>query len=360
MPSNCLTATEKIGMLGARSIVVAASCLLAAAFLASAPAATAQTVDLSLNVFYSNPMDTGSGGAWSLVGKSSNFGIVGLDVRLTNIATSANAAPRGTVNGSDAAGFNIFADSTFATYRDLSIGQAPILPLPSGDEQGAFYGVGQFANGAPNYPSKPGGTMSEGPSIASLTATIGIPWATGDAFSDANWLNGALLATGTFTTGVTPAFVAGSSGNVFTSLGTSTDFGTIAGATLSTIVRSNFVPGSADYNHNGIVDAADYILWRHTLGQSVTPGTGADGNGDGTINQPDYNLWRAHFGLASGAGSGASLSTSAVPEPLSGLLAMIAAVVFAGSYRRRSGRESMVEGLGPEHRCWPSILNPQP
>src|SRR4051794_3409474 len=63
------------------------------------------------------------------------------------------------------------------------------------------------------------------------------------------------------------------------------------------------VPG--DYNGNGTVDAADYVLWRKggTLQNEVdTPGT---------VNAADYAAWRARFGNTSGAGLGAA----AVPEP---------------------------------------------
>ena len=55
------------------------------------------------------------------------------------------------------------------------------------------------------------------------------------------------------------------------------------------------LPG--DYNHNGTVDAADYVLWRKS---------------DGT--QTGYNTWRANFGRTAGSGSGVSQNTS-VPEP---------------------------------------------
>ena len=46
-----------------------------------------------------------------------------------------------------------------------------------------------------------------------------------------------------------------------------------------------------DYNENGVVDAADYGLWRNTRGQTGA-GLAADGNNDGTVNQLDYDLWR--------------------------------------------------------------------
>jgi hypothetical protein len=68
----------------------------------------------------------------------------------------------------------------------------------------------------------------------------------------------------------------------------------------------NFLMG--DYNRNGIVDSADYVTWRKSLGQVVAPFAGADGNGDGIVNDADFDVWRANFGRtlpAPGAGAGA-------------------------------------------------------
>jgi hypothetical protein len=55
-----------------------------------------------------------------------------------------------------------------------------------------------------------------------------------------------------------------------------------------------------DYNRDGCVDAADYTVWRDTLGLTVPIYTGADGNGDGVIDQADYLLWRSNFGSCGG------------------------------------------------------------
>lgn len=309
---------------------------LLAAFFAVfvATTAPAQTINLSLNVFYANPSNVNSGGTWELVGKSSDFGIAGLDVRLKNITTATNRAPRATVNGSNTAGFSIFNIIPTQNYSELVIGEDPIANLPVGNEQTAFYGVGTLTNGAPNYPGKPVGSNSIGPAFTSLTSPQEIPWATGDAFMDATWDTAARFASGSFATNVTPMFVAGSSGNVFTSLGTSTTYGNeVLAPALTAIVRTNLVAMNADYNHNGIVDAPDYVLWRKQNGTSVTPGTGADGNGDGNVNQADYDLWRSHFGLAMGAGG--SLSTGAVPEPASLVLLAAGIMVSLTSIRRR-------------------------
>ena len=91
---------------------------------------------------------------------------------------------------------------------------------------------------------------------------------------------------------------------------------------------------TGDYNHDGVVDAADYTLWRHTLGAIVSPGTGADGNGNGVIDSGDYDLWRSLFGSVVGAGS--SISTpAAVPELRSVTLAGAGALILAIGVRRR-------------------------
>jgi PEP-CTERM motif len=77
-----------------------------------------------------------------------------------------------------------------------------------------------------------------------------------------------------------------------------------------------------DYNHNGATDAADYVLWRHSQGQSGA-GLAADGNDNHQIDSGDYNLWRLHFGETAGSGSGA-LANAAVPEPTTLVLLMLA------------------------------------
>jgi hypothetical protein len=59
-------------------------------------------------------------------------------------------------------------------------------------------------------------------------------------------------------------------------------------------------PIDGDYNNNGTVDAADYVLWRKNPGAF-----GGDPAG--------YNTWRTNFGRTSG--SSAVLSGGAVPEP---------------------------------------------
>jgi len=83
------------------------------------------------------------------------------------------------------------------------------------------------------------------------------------------------------------------------------------------------VPG--DYNGNGIVDGADYVVWRKNNGLTGGATTAqGDGTGDGNVNAADYTYWRTRFGNTSGSGS--SLGGSAVPEPTSAGLLLMATV----------------------------------
>ena len=90
-----------------------------------------------------------------------------------------------------------------------------------------------------------------------------------------------------------------------------------------------------DYNQNGIVDAADYTTWRNNV--DAPAGTLPNDADGGAIGQAQYATWTANFGAASpGAGSGsAAVSNSAVPEPASAWLVLIAAASICLPPRQR-------------------------
>jgi hypothetical protein len=83
------------------------------------------------------------------------------------------------------------------------------------------------------------------------------------------------------------------------------------------------VPASAfgDFNNDGVVDTADYIVWRKNGG-----------------TQQGYITWRAHFGAALGSGSSAAGPAADVPEPANMVLAAIGLSFIRLVNRRRTGR----------------------
>ena len=91
------------------------------------------------------------------------------------------------------------------------------------------------------------------------------------------------------------------------------------------------VVATGDYSGNGIVDAADYSVWRNMLG-ATGAGLAADGNGDEVVNAADYDFWRSRFGNVI-AGS-ANTATAGVPEPGTTEIGLIAAFLALLSMRR--------------------------
>ncbi|MCC7087199.1 MAG: PEP-CTERM sorting domain-containing protein, partial [Pirellulales bacterium] len=84
---------------------------------------------------------------------------------------------------------------------------------------------------------------------------------------------------------------------------------TTAGAEFELSFTLAAVGLTGDYNSNGVVDAADYVLWRKN---------------PGNFPADAYATWRSHFGQPSGSGSGAATNTT-VPEPATLLMMMFAA-----------------------------------
>jgi Lectin C-type domain len=84
---------------------------------------------------------------------------------------------------------------------------------------------------------------------------------------------------------------------------------------------------AGDYNKNGTVDAADYVVWREAQSSGATTLDNRDPSLTGPVGNADYQYWRARFGNTSGSGAGGNLGQSAaVPEPSAGALLMLAAV----------------------------------
>jgi hypothetical protein len=103
------------------------------------------------------------------------------------------------------------------------------------------------------------------------------------------------------------------------------------------VVASGMIPVigptlAGDFNSDGVVNAADYTLYRDNLGTSFNLG----GNGNeagasaGVVDAADYALWSANYG-ATAAGS----ALQAVPEPVGVALVGAGLAMTFGFNRRR-------------------------
>ena len=76
---------------------------------------------------------------------------------------------------------------------------------------------------------------------------------------------------------------------------------------------------AGDFNHDGRVDAADYVAGRKVYGSSFFPA--------------EYAKWRADFGKSQGAGAILGIGSTTVPEPSA--LALVAIGVIVTIFRRK-------------------------
>jgi hypothetical protein len=85
---------------------------------------------------------------------------------------------------------------------------------------------------------------------------------------------------------------------------------------------------AGDFNGDGTVNAADFVLWRRTAGSTLE--LAADGDRNGIVDQADYDIWRRNFGATQ---SESGQSTVAVPEPAA-VVAMLCAIPLFVAQRR--------------------------
>jgi len=106
---------------------------------------------------------------------------------------------------------------------------------------------------------------------------------------------------------------------------------------------AKFRDSPGDYDFNGIVDVADYVLWRSNVGNTVPRCTGGDANCNSFVENEEYQPWRENYGRTYGLNPGAAGSAygdaaRSIPEPSALLLVGLATLgmIGLGAHRRRA------------------------
>ncbi|WP_442484151.1 LamG-like jellyroll fold domain-containing protein [Aeoliella sp. SH292] len=84
-----------------------------------------------------------------------------------------------------------------------------------------------------------------------------------------------------------------------------------------------------DFNGDGIVNLADYTVWRDNLGAANENALNGAGSGNNVVDAADYALWKSQFGVGAGGLASVTSGHSAVPEP--GTIAVLASTMLLAS-----------------------------
>jgi hypothetical protein len=126
----------------------------------------------------------------------------------------------------------------------------------------------------------------------------------------------------------------------------------VKGTSGYSLVVGEVLPG--DYNGDGKVSAADYTVWRDTVGSTTdlrANGDNTDGSMD-VVDEADYDVWLANYGNSSSMGAG-SIASLSVPEPANLDLAIFGLIIAIYSWvstcrERRPWRSNCISRSGTE------------
>jgi hypothetical protein len=91
---------------------------------------------------------------------------------------------------------------------------------------------------------------------------------------------------------------------------------TIPGTTTASVS-----PIVGDFNADRFVNAADYTIWRDSVGREGI-GLDADANRDGVVNQDDYSLWAGAYNPNVASAASLKQGAAAAPEPATVVMAL--------------------------------------
>lgn len=319
--------------------------LCALAVAASATIAQAQTIDLSLNLRYTNPANPAAGGIWYLTGKTSggatNMGIASVSAWLENVSTTV-------FHGSGVATGNGYPAVTQATIKNVGDADNANNPFAGtfGSAVNVLYGqdtttvagiqggIGQ-GSGASNVATDPLRNTAFNNYSVLLSGTFAGGGNAGNQFNRPRF---APLETGTITGGsVLASTTVANTPSIAATIGAANlkvrgdslfSFG------LNTPPTAGLRPGDA--NRDGAVGPADFALIGTNWNPSATNKgwDTADFNSDGAVGPADFALLGT--GWNPGGSNFVPPALSAIPEPstLTSVLAACAAGVIARRRRK--------------------------
>ena len=208
-----------------------------------------------------------------------------------DVVLGGDATIYGPVNGGD---ITVLSDSEATIVGDLLLSGSSVLGLTIGTADGTLDVIGSVDLG--------GATLE-------LDYSAGVQSQPGDSYAV---LSSSSPISGAF--GNTQVVADGRLWDI-SGLGTETIFVT---ATISTVIDDN-----ADFDNSDLVDSFDFFTWQRNYSTGTTFAQG-DANLDGTVDGLDLAVWQDQFGTDPNL---AALAAAAVPEPSSGILVSLAAVL---------------------------------
>lgn len=118
------------------------------------------------------------------------------------------------------------------------------------------------------------------------------------------------------------------------SLGQETGLETLSLSEVNLPAHTHLFQYRGDYNNDGVVNAADYTVWRDTLGSMAD--LRADGDDNGVVDAIDYAVWRESYHATNTLSGSGGTSHETIPEPAS--LVLLLTCVSLGLYRVRQTR----------------------
>ncbi len=102
-----------------------------------------------------------------------------------------------------------------------------------------------------------------------------------------------------------------------------------AGSTGTELILTYIGGLQGDFNGDGVVNMADYTVWRDSLGATGS-GLAADANDNMEVDSGDYQIWKSNFGSTD---SSVLSAAHQIPEPSGAVVGCLVATMVAGVAR---------------------------